>query len=300
MIFVSIVFGCIAILYIIKYRLLINNIHKAKDELEDIKQNPEENRILLFSSPEKSVEELLLSINEYILLSRNMQIATVNKERELRAQIENISHDLRTPLTSILGYLDLIDEKVLPLEEQENLEIVKRKAKYLQRLIGDFYDLSRLELNDYQINVEKFDITRFSKEILLSHFQEFENKRLKIDVNISEKPIYIIADQNAIERIFTNMIQNVFRYAQTFFEFSIAQEKNVIKIIFENDTSNMTQEDVAKIFERFYVKESVRTKQSTGLGLTINKLLIEAMGGKVTAKLDGDNLKIEYCLYENI
>lgn len=291
-----IILSCLAALYVIKYYLLNANLKKAQKELEEIKQNPEANRILLFSHPNKDAERLLSSMNEYILLCRERQIASMNRERDLRAEIENISHDLRTPLTSILGYLDLIDKASLGEEDRENIEIIERKARALQRLIGNFYDLSRLELNDYQLSMEPIELTRYAKEILLTHFQEFENRHLDIRLDLSENPVYVMADSGALERIFTNLVQNALRYAETNFTVSITEIDGTAKITFGNDTSVLTAEDASHLFERFYVKDSSRTAQSTGLGLTISKLLTEAMGGTAAAELTKKQIQFIFTL----
>lgn len=297
MIYLLILLCCIGIIYIIKYYFLIENLKKARHELEEIKQNPEQNRILLFSRPNKESEKLLKTMNEYIIVCRQMQAASMNREQNLKNQIENISHDLRTPLTAILGYLEFIDKEELSKENMESLEIIEKKSQYLQRLIANFYDLSRLELNDYHLNLENVDLTRFSRETMLSHFQEFEQKHLHVNLELGSSPVSILADYGALERIFSNVIQNALRYAENYFYVSLKQKTDSVSLIFENDTSTLSVEDAAHLFERFYVKDTSRTDQSTGLGLTIAKLLAEAMEGDAKAVLKKNNLQLIFTFY---
>lgn len=313
MMYLLLAISVIGIFFTLRYIFLIVNLRKARNQLEEIKQNPDENRILLFSAYEKSAEKLLTSMNEYILSSRKERIFYRNREKKLRAQIENISHDLRTPLTSILGYLDLIDKEELNTEDRESLEVVERKAKTLQNLISNFYDLSRLELEDYHLSMEPVNLARFTRETMLQAYSEFEQKNLLVNVDVKEATIP--GDLIALTRIFHNMNQNALRYATGIYRVSV--EKQAVRkeegilgkatgwdnsnhveeyavLTFENDCTSLKEEDLEHLFERFYVKDQSRTSESTGLGLTINKLLAEAMGGSVRAELAEGRLRILY------
>lgn len=284
-----------AVIYIVRFYSLKSAVKKAAEELASIEQNPEENRILLLSFPDKGLENLLETLNRYILLTRKERIFYQNREKALRAQIENISHDLRTPLTAIIGYLELLDTDKLSVEDAAAVERVSKKAKSLQGLIGNFYDLSRLEMNDYHLNMEKLEMVHFAKETSLLFYQEFEKKKISVQFDAPEEPLYLLADTGALERIFNNMLQNALRYAESSLYIGISAKKDNISIVFENDTSTLKPEDAAHLFERFYVQEKSRTSQSTGLGLTISKLLTEAMGGSVEARLTRGRLRVIYC-----
>lgn len=284
-----------AVIYIVRFHSLKSAVKKAAEELASIEQNPEENRILLLSFPEKGLENLLENLNRYILLTRKERIFYQNREKALRAQIENISHDLRTPLTAIIGYLELMDMDKLSAEDAAAVERVSKKAKSLQGLIGNFYDLSRLEMNDYHLNMEKLEVVHFAKEISLLFYQEFEKKKISVQFDAPEEPLYLLADTGALERIFNNMLQNALRYAESSLYIGISAKKDNINIVFENDTSVLKPKDADHLFERFYVQEKSRTSQSTGLGLTISKLLTEAMGGSVEAGVAEGKLRVEYC-----
>ncbi len=284
-----------AVIYTVRFYSLKSAVKKAAEELASIEQNPEDNRILLLSFPDKELENLLKTLNRYILLTRKERIFYQNREKALRAQIENISHDLRTPLTAIIGYLELLDTDKLSAEDAAAVERVSKKAKSLQGLIGNFYDLSRLEMNDYHLDMEKLEIVHFAKEISLLFYQEFEKKKISVQFDAPEEPLYLLADTGALERIFNNMLQNALRYAESSLYIGISAKKDNISIVFENDTSALKPEDAARLFERFYVQEKSRTSQSTGLGLTISKLLTEAMGGSVEAEVAKGKLRVVYC-----
>lgn len=288
-----------AILYMVRFYRLRANLRREAKELEEIGQNPEENRILHISFPDKEAESFLEAVNAYILVTRKEKITYRNRERELRAQIENISHDLRTPLTAIIGYLELLDVSGM---DEENLEMVKNisgKARSLQRLIGNFYDLSRLELNDYRLQPERLDVSRFAREIALTFYQQFEERGLAVQLtDISAEAMFICADTGAMERIFSNMFQNALRYAKSYFCLRVFRDGGKICLSFENETDALRAEDVEHLFERFYMTQKSRTTEGSGLGLTISKLLAEAMGGSAEASLEQGVLRIRYCFEE--
>lgn len=288
------IFCVVGIIYMIRYYRLANSIKHMALQIKEVEQNPEDNRILLLSHFQKDMEVLCEIMNNYILTNQKMRISYNNREKKLRRQIESISHDLRTPLTAMLGYLSFIDEKQLDKESREALEVVERKGRSLQSLICNFYDLSRLEMEDYQLSMEKINLTRFLTETILSSYQELEQSGLEVLMETGEEPVFLMADTNGLERIFYNMIQNVIRYGETYFKVSVEKTEEKVFAVFENDTYTLTQKDIPHIFERFYVKDKSRTKQGTGLGLTISKLLAEAMGGQAEAKLAESKLSIVF------
>ncbi len=290
----AVVLGIMACYYMVRFYRLKANLKAAEDGLREIEQNPGENRILLISFPDKDAERILEAVNAYILLTRKERIFYRQREKKLRAQIENISHDLRTPLTAIIGYLELMDADKWGREEEEMMTAVKKKARVLQSLLGNFYDLSRLEMNDYHFNLEKLDIVRLIRETSLLFYRQFEERGLSVEISMEEEPVFIQADVGAMERIIHNMLQNAFRYAESYLKIAVCRENGKPALLFENDTTVLQESEVEHLFERFYVQEKSRTSQSSGLGLTINKLLAEAMGGSVEARLAAGRLLIVY------
>lgn len=281
--------------YMLRYYLLNKNLKKAVTQLDDINKDIEQNRILLITYPNKQAEAFLEKMNKYIELTRTERIWFGRREKELRAQIENISHDLRTPLTAIIGYLELLDTESMSADDKEMIEAIDKRARSLQILIGNFYDLSRLEMDDYHLQIEKMDLVRFTKETILLAYQELEQKNIQVQLVLDERvDSTILADIGAMERIFNNMIQNVLRYAKSYLRVSIISTGDHIELTFANDSDFINQEEIPHIFERFYVREKSRTSQSTGLGLTINKLLTEAMHATVDAKAISNELAITY------
>jgi len=275
-----------SVFFTTRFFCIKKNIRDAKVEIDELLENPEANRILKFSCPDKEFESFLISINHYLQFTRKERIKYLRREIEIRKEIENVSHDLRTPLTSILGYMELINQNALS-------DVVIRKSKSLQRLIGKFYDLSRLEANEYAFECKNVDIHKMLSELMLNSYNEFEKKEINLNLNIGNREVNVLGDEDALERIFTNLVNNVFKYAANKLWISIEPEVDKVVVRFTNDTLQLTDIDVSHMFDRFYMKDEARTNQSTGLGLTITKLLVEKMDGNISADLKEDgNLEI--------
>lgn len=265
-------------LFAIKYTL-----KKAEKELRGISAEPEENRIVKLSVPDKTAESFLCAVNENLTEIRKLRIAYEKKEEKLKEEIENISHDLRTPLTAILGYLKMMDAESMSCEEQESLKIVRKKSEELQKLIEQFYELSRVSDGNFQMKMGETDAGRILRECCLSHYGLLE--KLKVELFIPEKPVKIRGNQEALTRVFVNLLQNSVRYGQTELTVFAEKKENEAVFIFTNDIEEGTElSEPSRLFDRFYMQEESRTKGGTGLGLTVSKYLVEYMNGKIWAE----------------
>ncbi|MVO71550.1 sensor histidine kinase, partial [Paeniclostridium sordellii] len=197
-----------------RFFLLSRSINNVTKDFKYISKNVNSNRKLKLNYPEKHLEQLLLEINKYLEDTQIYKKKYIKREEEIRKEIENISHDLRTPLTSIRGYLELIkDEDIPDKEKKEYIYIIEKRAKVLQNLIQDFYDLSRLENNDYNFSMEIIDINKELKEQILMFYNDFDKKNIDVDIKLKENPMLVYLDKNAIERVFHNLIQNATKYS---------------------------------------------------------------------------------------
>lgn len=286
---ITIAMGIAAAVLAVKYSMLKYCLRQARQDLAEMMQNPQENRLLLSPCPSREAERLFAQINSYIQLQQKERINWQRQELLLREQIENISHDLRTPLTAILGYLELVNREKMSAEDQEAMAIVEKKSRYLQRLIGDFYDLSRLERADVKLELKPVEITRLIRETVLAYYPQLTQKQLEVELLLPEAPVMICGDRETVERILQNMLQNALRYARSCFQIRVYDERQAeehrICVDFCNDTDQLTQLDIPHLFERFYTADCARSGGSTGLGLTISGLLAKAMGGRATAAL---------------
>ena len=268
----------IAVYFATRFFLLKKAMKEANREFRDILKDIQQNQILHMEMPDKELENMAQSVNQALEQIRTERQEYEKRERAFQSEIENISHDLRTPLTVILGYL-----KLMP--DMEMVETIERKAKTMQRLVTDFYDLSRLSARDYEVEIKETDAGRILRESLMDSYHILEKCALELEAEIPEHIIEVLGDASALERIFLNLIQNAGRYAQSFLHVFVREQKQQVWICFENDAFNVTEADVEHLFERFYRKDRARTQEGTGLGLTVAKQLAEAMEAKLTAEL---------------
>ena len=243
---------------------------------------------------DKDIENLVASIN-LIFDSRQKIVAEKNKnEEKIRESISNMSHDLRTPLTSIIGYLQMIkSEKSSEADKNEYMDIVEKRTKSLQQLISSFYDLSRMEGNEYNFNYKKVNLSSILCENIAVFYNDFRNNNIEPIIEIDENVKDIISDDGAINRIFSNLITNMIKHGESFVKITLKQENDMIITEFTNKATGLTAENVDKLFDRFYTVDNSRSDRNTGLGLYITKILVEKLGYNIIAQLDNEILKIK-------
>ncbi|WOO37228.1 HAMP domain-containing sensor histidine kinase [Anaerocolumna sp. AGMB13020] len=274
---------------------VIKALAEAVNQMDEIEKNPERNRQLKGIPTIPSLEKLFFQINTIYTARQKERIAYQLNETKIRQEIENISHDLRTPLTSILGYLDLVQDSASPKEQEEYLGIIRNRARLLQGFIENFYEISRLEANDYPLEPEVIKVKGMLTDTIVAYYHEFEKKHMEVSVELGEKDTFIIADRIQFGRVLNNLIQNALKYGDEKFILKQYIRENQCVIKFINDKKELTENELKNIFERFYTGDQSRSNQSTGLGLTITKLLVEKMKGSIEARFEGEYFVVEIC-----
>lgn len=246
------------------------------------------------AAPNRAGEELLAAINDLQRLGQEREADYRRQERTIRQQIANVSHDLRTPLTSILGYLQLLEGKDLTSEERrEYLEVVRGRAKALQSMITSFYDLSRLEGGEFPLTREPVDLYQILSQLVADFYGDFEASGFAMTVELEEGLPNVTADPAGTLRIFTNLIRNALEHGRDRMEIRLERRDGEILSSFSNDAQGLTQEDMEHVFDRFYTADKMRTGRSTGLGLAIVKAVAQQMGCRVSARLEDGMFTVE-------
>nr|WP_282056417.1 HAMP domain-containing sensor histidine kinase [Clostridium botulinum] len=246
---------------------------------------------------DKEIENLAYSINKHIDINIQSQIKQKRLEEEIRKNIANISHDLRTPLTSIIGYIQMIKKGNLSKEKQiEYIDIAERRAKDLQNLLSDFFELSVIESPDYYIELQKININNILCEVIVSFYSSFVDKNITPKIDLPKENIMVIGNEGAIKRILQNLIVNMIKHSKENVYISLKKENDKAILTAINKCDNITEGDIELIFNRFYKKDNARTNKngSTGLGLFISKSLMEKMNGEIYAEVH-ENLLHIFC-----
>lgn len=292
---------CLIAIIIFLITIIIGYKREFRRINKQITENLDEYANIKTKSVDKDIENLVVSIN-LIFDSRQKIVAEKNKnEEKIRQSISNMSHDLRTPLTSIMGYLQMIkSEKSSEADKKEYMDIVEKRTKSLQQLISSFYDLSRMEGNEYNFNYKKVNLSSILCENIAVFYNDFRNNNIEPIIEIDENVKDIISDDGAINRIFSNLIINMIKHGENFVKITLRQENDVIITEFINKATRLTQENVDKLFDRFYTVDNSRSDKNTGLGLYITRIMVEKLGHSISSKIDNGYLKIEIIWNKNV
>lgn len=237
----------------------------------------------------RELNKLVANINKCLKAEETLRLNSVREEKAFREMIANISHDLRTPLTAIKGYQQLIAKEELSKDQHRKLQIAQKHADELGTLIEYFFEYSYLLNAELQPNIEEINLTNLITECLVESVEIFEENN--ISVNFEEGgPIFSLIDREMTIRIIRNLIRNCITHSAGDIRVKVMAE-NYAVVSFENPIKNISQTDVERLFERFYTADKSRGK-TTGLGLSIVKLLTEEMGGNTKAILKDNILEI--------
>lgn len=247
---------------------------------------------LRLAAPNPAAEELMAQVNGLLREMEDQRSDFRNREQALRRQIANVSHDLRTPLTSILGYLQLLEkEELSPEERREYLSTIESRARVLQGLITSFYDLSRLEAGEYPILREKVDLREVLGELLAAYYDELE-AHFDVTVDLPEDLPQVWGDRAAMTRVYSNLFRNAMEHGSGTLSISAWSGNGEVSVRVSNGGAELTDEDLPHVFDRFYTTDKTRSGRNTGLGLAIVKALAYQMEGRAEAELTGDQFSI--------
>ena len=269
----------ILFLYIIFILKQLKSINKQLDKrlIENTRQPL---NIELFN---KTITNLSKNINRCLKLEEKRRLESINDQKQFKELISNISHDLRTPLTSIKGYQQLLEKTPLDKHQVQLLKTAQKSTDELGLLIENFFEYSYLVTAKTEPNFKKININNLIVECVLSYIAIFEEKNLNVNIK-DTPPVFVLGDKNMLIRIVENLLNNCAKHSLGDIDIKIEFLQNA-KITFTNPINQDTNINVDKLFHRFYTSDSTRNK-STGLGLSIVEFLVKQMDGNVGAYLN--------------
>lgn len=284
----AIVFGVIIILLVfyilyVQYQLRSIN-HQINKRL---REKTRQQLYLQLINPE--LNRLVKNINNCLKAEEILRLNRITEEKHFKELIANISHDLRTPLTAIKGYQQLIGKDELSDDQRRKLQIAERHSNELGNLIEHFFEYSYLLNVESSPNIERINLTNLVVECIAESIEIFEKNNLHVNIEESES-VFTMIDKEMTMRIIKNLIRNCMTHSSGDISVRIMGDKNAV-ISFKNPIKDTTTVDVERLFDRFYTADKARGK-TTGLGLSIVKLLAEQMGGNAKAILQGTMLEI--------
>ena len=288
---ISIILFVICMILIIKIYLNNKDIKKIGENLEEILTN-DTNNLITVSTSNKQIKKVAGKLNTELKKLRKVKIQYENGSEELKRTITNISHDMRTPLTAISGYIELMENNI-EAEEVNNSKskIIRReenKQKYLKIIKRKTSELIELTEQLFKFSTTMDTLWKIDKEILAEYYSILKKKNIVPEINICNEMIYKNLNKNSLIRIFENILSNMIKYSDGNFKIKLERSG---KIIFSNKAKKLDTTTVQKIFDRYFTVENANNV--TGVGLSIAKQLVEINEGKISAKYMDGNLVIE-------
>ena len=239
---------------------------------------------------DKDLEMLVTEMNELIDSVKEVRAEAGRDQESLRASISMISHDMRTPLTSVIGYLQLAEKNCKEEESLQEIRIALERAKYCSRLVNDLYEVSVIDLGTDAPEFENVNLCQVVCEEILAAHPQFEDRGIIPVFEQADEDIWVWADPRQITRVVQNLISNAVKYSAGKVDFSVTQGKRVLL----NVTNDLCGEvDTGRIFDRFYQGDVSRSRGGSGLGLYICRRFVENMGGEIWAECEDGKLAVK-------
>ncbi len=264
-------------------RRVKRQILEMSDALEDVKNGNGNRRIL--SETHELVAPLAYEINDIVLSYENRLSACHQTEETNRQLMTSLSHDVRTPLTTLIGYLDAAHKGIVDGKERDDyIETARRKAHDLKEYIDVLFDWFKLGSNEFSMNIKAVDLTELTRNILIDWIPIFEDTQIDFTIDIPEQPFRVQIDPDGYMRILNNLIQNVLTHSHADkIKIALSEQGGNIKILLSDNGVGIDKEDLKHIFERLYKCDKGRSQKGSGLGLSIVHQLVEKLNGTITA-----------------
>ncbi len=280
----------IIVILVVKIILMKRDINAIAADFNG-KLNSDTNTLVTISGSDKSVRRLAADINKSLKELRRQKLKFERGDTELKNAVTGISHDLRTPLTAISGYLDLLEREQKSEDVERYLGIIKNRTEALKQLADELFKYSVITSPDYDAPKERVSVNAVLEESIVAYYAALQQKGIAPEINIPEEAVYCTANRAALSRIFSNLIGNAIKYSDGDLNITLTGDG---QITFSNTASQLTEVQVSRLFDRFYTVENAR--KSTGLGLSIAKVLVEQMDGTISANYNHNTLSISIYL----
>lgn len=270
--------------------LLKKDMMALMEQLET-KLHSDTNISLYVSGKNACIRQIAEKLDQQLDLLRKQQLKYQHGNLELKTAVTNISHDLRTPLTTICGYLDVMKHMEKPQKIGEYLEIIDERAGLMQQLTEELFQYSVILSEDHAAETEDVFVNQVLTESISGYYAVLTAHAITPQIHITSKKIFRRLNAVSLSRVFSNLLNNAVKYSDGDLEITLTDAG---EIIFANTAGELSSVQVERLFDRFYTVETA--KHSTGLGLSIARTLVEQMGGTITAEYHGNRLKIKMML----
>lgn len=269
--------------------LIIKEIYNIIDQITFLIKNNTQMRIStgLSIKPFAQFSEV---INEFLDSYHSKEKNYINKEKYLQNTIRGLSHDIRTPLTSLDGYLQVIENNNENFDKY--ISIMKNRINSLNNILDQLFTFIKLQEEEYKLEMEKIDITSLALETLFNYYEDFKLRNIEPTIDFTENKVFILANKDGLCRIFQNIYKNILEHGQSPIHLSLREVDDKIIFVSKNKIKDDLTINKNDVFKEFYKASDSRTGSSTGLGLAICKGLAEKLNGEISADIDEEYFSI--------
>lgn len=278
-----------SIFLLVRLLVLRHTLFELSDELGD-KLGGDTNTLVSISSHDKAARAFAADINRQLEALRAERLRLENGDAQLKAAIANVSHDIRTPLTAICGYLDLLEQEDLSDDQRVWLGVIRERATLMRSLTDELLEYSVVSSSADGFKPDLVDVKAVLEESVAGFYGVFVGKGIVPEIDMSNDAVVRLLDAGALRRVFDNILSNAAKYSNGDLRIELSDDGTVC---FSNEASGLDYTQVQRLFDRFVTVENARG--SFGLGLYIARLLTERMGGSISASIKGGRFSIEVC-----
>lgn len=271
---------------VLKIYLLRKSVREIEDGFVE-RLTTDTNTLIDISSHDKAVKDLANTINGQLRQLREERHRFCQGDRELKDAVTNISHDLRTPLTAICGYLDLLEQEEKSEAAERYTEIIRNRTELLKQLTEELFRYSIVLADENDRAREPVVLNHVLEESIAAFYTSFRERGIQPDIRLPKQPVVRMLDPVTLPRVFSNLLHNAMKYSDGDLQITLTQDG---EITFINQASSLNEVQVGGLFDRFYTVETAR--KSTGLGLAIARRLVGQMGGSISAEYKDGKLCI--------
>ena len=263
-------------------RKLEKSLIEISDKLSGILAKDTDEKVMIFTENKKLIA-LLMQTNRMLENRQKIKVTYKRTENASKKMLSNISHDIKTPLTVILGYLEIM--RMSETIELDMVKKVEKKANQVMELINTFFTLSKIEAGDMDLSISRIQMNEVCRRNVIDFYEILSEKEIEVEIKIPDDPIYVYGNENAIDRIITNLISNAIRYGSEgkYLGIHLYQKEHLVILEVKDKGKGIEPDAALNVFDRLYTMDDSRNKeiQGNGLGLTIAKSLAEKIGGEL-------------------
>lgn len=279
----------IAIFYLYNYRKQVRSI---ADQLKFIISH-DTNKIIFCNMKDKEINKLAREINELINQSKNLKKEYANKDIYLKNTLTSLSHDIRTPLTSLDGYIQLLKASDDLNKKDYYTDILQDRVNVLNYMIENLFIYSKLQNQTFHLELEKCDLKKILVNTIFQYYEEFEKENIDLSIEFNEdEDYYIVSNEIALIRIIQNIIKNILEHARDSAVIAMSKVNNEITLEFKNQFDISDKIDSNRIFDLFYKSDSARSKSSSGIGLAVVEELVKQIKENIKCEINGTEFSL--------